>query len=107
MYVCLSVLISDGCLHIIMVIFYDRTALHIAACGQNQRIVDLLLTRDGTTALVMQDNEGNTPLHKVYRYGHHYGSPLNKVYNTLYMYMSLIAITISTCTLYSIIILYI
>ncbi len=66
MYVCLSVLISDGCLHIIMVIFYDRTALHIAACGQNQRIVDLLLTRDGTTALVMQDNEGNTPLHKVY-----------------------------------------
>ncbi len=47
---------------------YCRTALHLAVCKQNLHIVDLLLDSDGVAALLMQDDEGNNPLHKVHMY---------------------------------------
>ena len=48
---------------------YCRTALHLAVCKQNLHIVDLLLDSDGMAALLMQDDEGNNPLHKVHVIG--------------------------------------
>ena len=45
-----------------------RTALHLAAATGHLRIIDLLLQRDGSAALRMQDKDGNTPIHKVHMY---------------------------------------
>ena len=45
---------------------YSRTALHLAVCKKDLHIVDLLIDCDGGASLLMQDYEGNTPLHKVW-----------------------------------------
>ena len=62
-------------------LYFFRTALHLAAATGHLRIIDLLLQRDGSAALRMQDKDGNTPIHKVHMY-----YVINTKYN-MYMYM--------------------